>query len=128
MVRFRLSPGYPGGIPGLESTRFCLKKENILSFFHGIVTGQDVKQHKPDPEGIYRAMEQMNTSPQETLVVGDAGADILAGKSAGTFTALARWADVEPAYDLPSQPDFTFSIVQQLRAFLLPEAEDEFQL
>ena len=44
----------------------------------------------------------------------NAGADILAGKAAGTLTGLARWAPAVPAYDLPSRPDFLFTSVQQL--------------
>jgi phosphoglycolate phosphatase/pyrophosphatase PpaX len=117
---------FTGG--GLKSTTFCLNQENILHFFEVLVTGEDVQQPKPDPEGIHLAMDKMASSPAETMVVGDAGADILAGKAAGIFTGLARWAEAPPAYDLPSQPDVTFSSVEALRAFLIPKTDDEYQL
>jgi len=54
-------------------------------------------------------------------VVGDAGADILAGESAGTNTALARWSAGAPPYDLPSRPDYTFYSVPEFQTFLLDE-------
>lgn len=42
---------------------------------------------KPNPEGIFLAMEKLKVLPEETLLVGDQVVDIEAGKRAGIRTA-----------------------------------------
>lgn len=53
------------------------------SMFDATITGDDVSEPKPDPEGIFKAMRALQAVPEETLFVGDSNADIQAGKSAG---------------------------------------------
>ena len=64
----------------------ALKKHNLISFFDAIITGDDVKNHKPDPEVVYKAIELLNANKDETLIIGDGPKDIMAGKSAGITT------------------------------------------
>jgi pyrophosphatase PpaX len=107
---------FTGG--GLQSTEFCLKRERIFDDFDLLITGDDVRRPKPNPEGIFKAIDAFQVLSGETLVVGDAGADVLAGKHAGAVTVLARWAKFPPPHDLPSQPDYTFSLISDFEAFL----------
>lgn len=109
---------FTGG--GYESTIFCLEQQKILSFFQELVTGDRVQHPKPHPEGVLRAIRNLGVAPADTLVVGDAGADILAGQGAGAVTALARWARLAPPFDLPSRPDYVFRQVAELRHMLFP--------
>lgn len=110
---------FTGG--GYESTVFCLREQKILSFFQELVTGDRVQHPKPHPEGVLRAMNALGATPAETIVVGDAGADVLAGSSAGTATALARWARRPPPHDLPSRPDYVMQTVLELQQLLFQE-------
>ena len=98
-----------------------LFQQGETAFGHAIVDGQQVGRPKPDPEGILLALSELNVPAQEALVVGDAGADILAGQSAGAKTALARWLVPSPPYDLPSRPDYTFYSVAEFKTFLFGE-------
>ncbi len=103
---------------GKETARYCLKNEGILHYFSELITGDSVVSPKPDPEGIFKAMESLHTTAVETLVVGDAGADVLAGQRAGATTILARWGGFVPPHDLPSTPDYVFTNVGQFESFL----------
>jgi HAD superfamily hydrolase (TIGR01509 family) len=106
---------FTGG--GLTSTKFCLGKENILYLFDVLVTGDQVRHPKPHPEGVLKALATLEVAASDALLVGDAAADVAAGKGAGVTTVLARWGGAPP-YDAPSRPDFVFDSVSEFCAFL----------
>lgn len=62
----------------------CLDRTRIRSYFQLIVTADHVSQHKPHPEGLLSIMKDLGAKPQDTVMVGDTAADIMAGKAAGT--------------------------------------------
>lgn len=47
------------------------------------VTGDDVHQAKPHPEGIIRALRELEASPYDAAYVGDGPNDLLASRAAG---------------------------------------------
>ena len=56
---------------------------NVIQIFPDLlVTGDDVKNGKPDPEGILLALNRLNLDPKSSIGVGDTEVDILAFKSA----------------------------------------------
>ena len=71
----------------LEIETFDLKK-----YFSKIVTLGTVAQQfaKPEPEGIIWCLEGLNVPADSALTVGDQHTDIIAGKRAGTTTALLK--------------------------------------
>jgi pyrophosphatase PpaX len=69
-----------------------LKLTKLDSYFDVIVTLDHVEKPKPDPEPIFKALEQLHSKPEETIMVGDNHHDILAGKNAGTTTAGVAWS------------------------------------
>jgi pyrophosphatase PpaX len=107
---------FTGG--GLESTLFCLEGQEILSYFQELITGDRVKNPKPHPEGVELAIRKLGVAAERTIVVGDAGADVLAGQAAGATGGLARWSGTVPKYDLPSNPDYVFYRVEELEELL----------
>ena len=50
---------------------FTLDGLNIRSYFDTIVTGDDVKNGKPDPEGFLIAAERLGATPEECIVFED---------------------------------------------------------
>ena len=52
---------------------------------------QEQIARKPDPEGVYRLMEALNTTKEECLYVGDSEVDIRTGKNAGVRTVGVAW-------------------------------------
>ena len=53
------------------------------SDFDGVVTGNDVTKHKPDPEVFLVACEKLGGVPEQSVVVEDAVAGCRAAKAAG---------------------------------------------
>ncbi|MDR2300531.1 MAG: HAD family hydrolase [Deltaproteobacteria bacterium] len=72
---------------GLASNRDTpdkpLRMLGILEFFQAIVGQLDVKNVKPAPDMILKAMELLGANPDETLYVCDSKGDLVASKAAG---------------------------------------------
>ncbi len=62
--------------------------------FDAVVTGEDVTNQKPDPEGLFIVCERLGVRPGQCAFVGDSPADIGAGKNAGMKTIVAGWHPV----------------------------------
>ncbi len=60
-----------------------------------ILGHDEVKELKPKPEGILKIMKMFDLAPENTIMVGDADVDIMAGKNAGVNTALVTWGAVD---------------------------------
>lgn len=66
---------------GIVSTKYryrieaILEQASLLSFFQVIIGGEDVEEHKPDPEGLFKAIEKLQCTPASVVYVGDSVAD-----------------------------------------------------
>lgn len=70
---------------------------------------------KPSPELVRLALGELQTSPEETLVVGDrVYTDMRMGIDAGTRTALVLSGETKNAEPLPFEVDYVVSNVGQL--------------
>ena len=58
----------------------------ISELFDVVVTGYEVKNHKPAPDIVVEAARRLGVSPKECVVVGDSPFDVEAGNRAGSFT------------------------------------------
>ena len=54
--------------------------------FRGFTGATAFPPRKPDPEGAQTILREMGAGPQETMIVGDSGVDVLTGRNAGTWT------------------------------------------
>lgn len=62
-----------------------------LRLYFDIVLGMDqVRNVKPDPEGILRVMDE--TGCKKAIYIGDNTSDILAGQNAGVYTVGVKWS------------------------------------
>ncbi len=74
---------------GIVSTKYrsriaaVLDREGAGHLFDTIVGGEDVSEHKPHPEGLLRALEQLGLAASVTLYVGDSTTDASAAERAG---------------------------------------------
>ncbi|RAK19968.1 pyrophosphatase PpaX [Anoxybacillus vitaminiphilus] len=91
-----------------------LKLTKLDRFFQCIVSLDDVEKAKPDPEPIFKALSILQSSPQETIMVGDNYHDILAGKNAGTKTAGVAWSIKGREYLEKYEPDFMLEKMSDL--------------
>jgi HAD superfamily hydrolase (TIGR01509 family) len=60
--------------------------------FSAVVTGDDVTQPKPAPQGLIRACGLLRVSPTATLFVGDAAVDLRCATAAGATPVHAVWS------------------------------------
>ncbi|MCX8056059.1 MAG: HAD-IA family hydrolase [Ignavibacteria bacterium] len=76
---------------GRKTTDITLEVLGIKNFFDLIITGDDVVNHKPSPEGIIKFLNEFNLKKEEVLMVGDSIADIIASREAGIDIASVVW-------------------------------------
>ena len=100
------------GIVSLKPRRAGERELDITglrSWIGSCVWGDDVRQPKPAPDGVLRALGEMEADPLSTLVIGDSPADIIMGRSAGTLTAAALWGGSSRDRLMAEAPDFALA-------------------
>jgi pyrophosphatase PpaX len=70
------------------STERILKAQGLSGYFGSVVCGDDLGTHKPDPEGLLRAVRGLGSVPAQCVFLGDADVDIIGGRRAGVRTIL----------------------------------------
>ena len=116
-IRTLKERGYKVGIVTTKMRKAVergLIKGRLDSFFDVVVTFDDVKKTKPDPEPIELALELIGSSADETIMVGDNSHDILAGKQAGTKTAGVAWTLKGRDYLEQYGPDYMLENMRDL--------------
>jgi pyrophosphatase PpaX len=63
----------------------------LMRHFPVVVTPEDVRNPKPDPEPVRVALERLGVAPGRSWFVGDSPHDLVAGQAAGVRTAGALW-------------------------------------
>ena len=92
-----------------------LEITGIAKYFDMVISAEDVQNHKPNPEPLFKALEFLSIKSKDAVMIGDTGADIMAGKNAGTITVAALYGfGGETLIEL--NPDFA---IQDLGALLL---------
>lgn len=71
---------------GGDSLTSILQNNNIESYFNVLIHRESVKDHKPHPEGILKALKLLNLQKNEVVFVGDAKEDVYAAKNAGVIS------------------------------------------
>lgn len=92
----------PWGVVTNKPARFTYPLMHQLNLFDRcavIICPDDVKNSKPDPEGLLLACRRISKEPQHTLYVGDHLRDIEAGKAAGMFTLAVKFGYLQPNED-----------------------------
>jgi phosphoglycolate phosphatase-like HAD superfamily hydrolase len=74
--------------------------QELAQMFDLIITAQDVKAPKPDPEGIKSALNTFGVSGSRALMLGDTDRDIMAAHNAGIDSLLFYPSSHEDIYNL----------------------------
>lgn len=109
---------------GLKLAIVSTKRNNMVmkglqlmdaeNLFDTIVGLDDVQHAKPHPEPLLLAMERLNSTPEETMMVGDNVHDILGGKNAGVRTAGVAWSAKGEKFIREQEPDFVLQHISDL--------------
>lgn len=103
---------------GRGSAEITLKSIGLYDQFDMILSGDDVDEHKPSPDGINRFIKQYNLKPERVLMVGDAIHDVMASESAGVKCALVLWDEYSRNRCKECKTDYRFNKVDEFIAFI----------
>ncbi|MFR4021448.1 MAG: HAD-IA family hydrolase, partial [Clostridia bacterium] len=74
------------------TTQQGLEKYDLKDYFDVVVTAEDTKKHKPDPEPVNIALKKLHSLPGNSIMLGDTMFDILCAKNAGVTSVLVGWS------------------------------------
>jgi phosphoglycolate phosphatase-like HAD superfamily hydrolase len=119
------SAGFHLGVYTLASKKQLMRillKYELTKFFNpkGLISRNDVKLVKPDPEGILLALKGCSVSPSNGTFLGDMPADIIAGTRAGVTTiGLTTGLVGRAKFQQHSQPVVIFDSLKQASRWIL---------
>lgn len=90
---------------GRYSTIKSLKFTGLIDLIDSIVAAQDVQHHKPQPDPLLKALEELCVEPANAVYVGDSRFDIIAGHRAGVKTLGVTWGVSTRSELLDGKPD-----------------------
>lgn len=74
-----------------NSTIVALKKFNIDKYFQIVISADDVQKHKPDKEPLIKAINELNSTKENSLYVGDSKFDMECALNANVTPVLVGW-------------------------------------
>ncbi|MFW9935648.1 MAG: HAD family hydrolase [Candidatus Thorarchaeota archaeon] len=114
--RFRLGilTNTPPEIAWLEVKAFQLER-----FFEDFVMLGTVEQEiaKPEPDGFLRCLSNLESSPQEAVMVGDSSSDIIGGNQVGMITVLVDRPNQNTPTNLQPPPNLIITDLNDLLQF-----------
>ncbi len=98
----------------------AIKGFGIEDFFEYILTGDDVKKHKPDPEPILITLKNMGAEPNQAVMIGDTRMDILCARNAGVIPILVDWSAALPTNEAKDNyiPDYILKNPEDLLSLM----------
>lgn len=101
-----------------RSLDISLEKLHMEGLFDVIITGDDVRNPKPDPEGLLKALSILNVKNSEAIFVGDSDADIIAGMQANVFTIGVQWLPEYQTAIFSEQPNLFMNSVTEFEDYI----------
>jgi phosphoglycolate phosphatase-like HAD superfamily hydrolase len=105
-----------------EFAEGCLVHTGLYAFIDCLVTQEEVKRPKPDPESIVLALALLRadctTSQPGAVCVGDTSFDIRAGRAAGIHTVGVTYGASAEAVIRAAQPDYVIHRFDAMSAFV----------
>jgi len=98
---------------GTPMARTVLERFGLLPYFDH-VQGTDGFPYKPAPDVIHASLNALGASPEDCLFVGDAPADMEAGRRAGVKICAVRYGYGDPSQLARWNPDFWVSDLREL--------------
>jgi len=103
---------------GRDSSAITLKQIGVYEYFDMIVSGDDIENHKPSPEGVDVFIEKFNLNRENTILIGDATVDILAARNSGIKIGSAVWDSYGKEKVIAMGSDYLFYTVEELDEFI----------
>jgi phosphoglycolate phosphatase len=100
---------------GTPTTRVVLEMFGLLPYFDH-VQGTDGFPAKPEPDVIFKSLEIFGAKAEDCLLIGDAPADMEAGRRAGVKTCAVLWGYGQREDLARWEPDYWLSDPRELVA------------
>lgn len=98
-----------------EMARRTLARCGLAGYFPVLISADDVRNGKPDPEPVAAALAALGVAdPGAALFVGDSPYDVAAGRAAGVVTAAALWGPFSRAELEAAEPDYLLERVDDV--------------
>ncbi|RKL68478.1 pyrophosphatase PpaX [Salipaludibacillus neizhouensis] len=95
-----------------------LKLMGLEKYFNVVVSIDEVSNYKPDPEPLNLALQQLDSTAEKAIMVGDSEHDILGGQNTGTKTAGVAWSVKGRAHLASFHPDVMLEEMTDLLDYL----------
>lgn len=103
-----------------SSTLFCMDLIGLNGLFGCYVCYDDIINHKPHEEGIYKSMKELNVCDlSKVLYIGDNKIDLETADNAGVDCVLVTWGP--RVIDENLKPKYKVSSYEELERMLLNE-------
>jgi len=90
---------------GTPTTRAVLEQFGLINYFDH-VQGTDGFPCKPAPDVVLKSLAELGVGPEDCLMIGDAPADMEAGRRAGVKTCGVRYGYGNQAEMAKHEPDY----------------------
>lgn len=98
-----------------DSIKPAFEKNKLSKLVDTVVTAESVTHHKPDPESIYKAMEDCRiTNKDDVVIIGDSNKDIVCGANAHIDSILFYPPENRKFYDEQNFKPSTFVITDHM--------------
>jgi pyrophosphatase PpaX len=103
---------------GIHTTTITMQAFALMPYFEYVVTGNDVVNHKPAPEGIEKILDHFSLRPEEVLMVGDSVGDVKSAREAGVKVAVVLWDSYSKEKVLHMKTDYAFHTVKDFSMWI----------
>ena len=86
----------------------------LNSHFDTVITIDSTQAHKPNPEPVLKALDNLGVCPADALFVGDSTHDLEAGRAAGCFTVAVEWTSFKRDELEACKPDLWIKEVSEI--------------
>ena len=101
-----------------ESLDISLRNKGLTDFFDVLITKEDTKEHKPDPEPIVKCSEILGIPVDRMMYVGDAKVDIECAKNTGCASVFVDWSLMDKDEILRLSPDYIIKEMRELSCII----------
>ncbi len=89
---------------------------DLAKHFNVIIGMEDCQQHKPHPEPVLKALQKLELSADECLMVGDSSFDVISAHQAGVAAVAVSWTNVDRPALIASEPEYLIERIEELKA------------
>ncbi|MEJ5186280.1 MAG: HAD-IA family hydrolase [Candidatus Geothermincolales bacterium] len=101
--------GYRLGVVTSKRNSSTLRELEDFGFsglFEVVITAEHTANHKPHPEPLEKALEELGVGPERATYVGDSPYDIRSARGAGVLAGAVRWSRFPEEALEREQPDY----------------------